>query len=117
MAKQQFKIEKLISDLCPDGVESKELDEVCNKIFAGGTPTSTNKYYYDGDIPWLRSGEINFDIIKTITQQFYNSTHSLYKPLIRNEYPNLYDVKIDDNTIKLMNEEEYKKDKKIQRSI
>lgn len=60
---------------------------------------------------------VDFDIIKTITQQFYNSTHSLYKPLIRNEYPNLYDVKIDDNTIKLMNEEEYKKDKKIQRSI
>ena len=50
----------------------KPLGEVCDKIFAGGTPASTKEEYYNGTIPWLRSGEINFNEIdeteKTITE-------------------------------------------------
>lgn len=53
-------------------VEWKPLGEVCDKIFAGGTPASTKEEYYNGTIPWLRSGEINFSGIdkteKTITE-------------------------------------------------
>ncbi len=53
-------------------VEWKPLGEVCDKIFAGGTPASTKEEYYNGTIPWLRSGEINFNGIdkteKTITE-------------------------------------------------
>ena len=53
-------------------VEWKQLGEVCDKIFAGGTPASTKEEYYNGTIPWLRSGEINFNGIdkteKTITE-------------------------------------------------
>lgn len=53
-------------------VEWKPLGEVCDKIFAGGTPSSTKEEYYNGTIPWLRSGEINFNGIdkteKTITE-------------------------------------------------
>ena len=30
-------------------------------FFSGGTPSSTNKAYYDGDIPFIRSGEIASD--------------------------------------------------------
>ena len=65
-------IEELLKTHCPNGVEYKPLGEVCEKIFAGGTPTTTNAKFYNGDIPWLRSGEINFNKIykteKTITE-------------------------------------------------
>lgn len=30
---------------------------LCEKIFAGGTPSTDNMDYWDGDIPWLPSGE------------------------------------------------------------
>ena len=38
--------------------ESVRLGDVC-KFFSGGTPSSTNKDFYDGDIPFIRSGEIH----------------------------------------------------------
>ena len=70
-------IEKMIEEMCPDGVEYRELVSV-TRSFAGGTPTSTNKEYYNGEIPWLRSGEINFNIIKntekTITKLGFNKS-------------------------------------------
>ena len=46
-------------------VEWKELGKVCSKVFAGGTPSTKHEDYYDGDIPWIRSGEIDFNIIKS----------------------------------------------------
>ena len=72
------KLEELIQKYCPDGVELRTIGEVCQKVFAGGTPTSSNSSYYGGDIPWLRSGEVNFNEItsteKTITEEGYNSS-------------------------------------------
>ncbi len=45
-----------------DGVEVewKTLDEVSKKISSGGTPRTGVLEYYDGDIPWLRTQEVNF---------------------------------------------------------
>ena len=37
--------------------EKERLKNKCS-FFSGGTPSSTNKAYYDGDIPFIRSGEI-----------------------------------------------------------
>lgn len=35
--------------------------EISKKILSGGTPSTKNKgYYYNGDIPWLNTKEINF---------------------------------------------------------
>lgn len=72
------KLEELIQRYCPDGVEWSTIGDVCQKVFAGGTPTSSNSSYYGGDIPWLRSGEVNFNEItsteKTITEEGYNSS-------------------------------------------
>lgn len=72
------KLEELIQKYCPDGVEWSTIGDVCQKVFAGGTPTSSNSSYYGGDIPWLRSGEVNFNEItsteKTITEEGYNSS-------------------------------------------
>lgn len=35
------------------------------KIFSGGTPNTSKAEFYDGDIPWIRSGEVNFNVITT----------------------------------------------------
>lgn len=49
-----------------DTVQWKKLGEICHKVSSGGTPTSTNKAYYQGNIPWLRTQEVNWtDIYDT----------------------------------------------------
>ena len=49
------------------------LGNVCKKVCSGGTPKSTEPSYYDGDIPWLNTKEINFNRIysteRSITQK------------------------------------------------
>ncbi|MEZ5451775.1 MAG: restriction endonuclease subunit S [Thiothrix sp.] len=40
--------------------EEKRLGDVAS-FFSGGTPTSTNPSFYVGDIPFIKSGEINSD--------------------------------------------------------
>ena len=41
-------------------VEWKTLDEISQKISSGGTPSTSVSEYYDGDIPWLRTQEVDF---------------------------------------------------------
>lgn len=45
--------------------DSRKLSDVCDGFSSGQTPTSTNESYYNGDIPWLNSGELNRGIITT----------------------------------------------------
>lgn len=40
-----------------------KLESLCTKICSGGTPKSTVSRYYGGDIPWLRTQEVNFQNI------------------------------------------------------
>ena len=43
---------------------SKTIGEICSLITSGGTPTSTNEsYYYPPEIPWLKTGEVNYSRI------------------------------------------------------
>lgn len=35
-----------------------------SKISSGGTPSRTEPSYWNGDIPWIRTGEINYSIIE-----------------------------------------------------
>lgn len=44
-------------------VEWKTLDDIAIKISSGGTPSTGVAEYYDGDIPWLRTQEVDFDEI------------------------------------------------------
>ncbi|WP_428044538.1 restriction endonuclease subunit S [Candidatus Avelusimicrobium fimicolum] len=47
-------------------MESVRIADICSQVYSGGTPTSTNSSYYDGDIPWLNTNEVNFcNIYKT----------------------------------------------------
>ncbi|BCB73633.1 restriction endonuclease subunit S [Phytohabitans flavus] len=49
-----------------EGVRWATLNEVCTSAFSGGTPLATNRDFYDGDIPWLRTQEVNYaDIYDT----------------------------------------------------
>ncbi len=41
-----------------DNWEVRQLSQVA-KFFSGGTPVSTNKQYYQGNIPFIKSGEIS----------------------------------------------------------
>lgn len=75
---------KIAELLKNEKVEWKKLGEVAN-CFAGGTPNTRISSYYDGDIPWIRSGEINFNIItkseRNITEEgLKNSSAKLIKP-------------------------------------
>lgn len=75
------KIDELLKN---EKVEWKKLGEVAN-CFAGGTPNTRISSYYDGDIPWIRSGEINFNIItkseRNITEEgLKNSSAKLIRP-------------------------------------
>lgn len=42
--------------------EEKNLKSLC-KISSGGTPSRTNMEYYNGSIPWVKTGEINWNYI------------------------------------------------------
>lgn len=57
------RIDELIQQLCPDGVEYTTIENICRKISSGGTPKSTQREFYNGNIPWLRTQEINWNDI------------------------------------------------------
>ena len=40
-----------------------KIGDICKRVCSGGTPRSTEPSYYDGDIPWLNTKEINFNRI------------------------------------------------------
>ena len=78
------KLEELIQQYCPDGVEYKTIEEIA-KVFAGGTPSTSHSEYYGGNILWARSGELNFNVIssteKTITELgLKSSSTKMIKP-------------------------------------
>lgn len=56
--------EKLKRDI-PEGWEVKELGKIL-KTDLGGTPSTKNEKFWEGNIPWLNSGEIaNFPIVES----------------------------------------------------
>lgn len=56
--------------------EEKRLGEICS-FFSGGTPKSTEKRFYQGDIPFIGSGNISDSFAeKFITEEALNSSSS-----------------------------------------
>lgn len=78
------KLEELIAKLCPDGVEYKTIRDICKNIVSGGTPTASKSEYYNGDIPWLRTQEVDWkDILDTeikISELGYNNSSTKWIP-------------------------------------
>ena len=67
----------------PKGWELKKLSEVCTNITSGGTPSRENPSYFDGDIPWIKIGDLNnsevFDSKEKITLEgVKNSSAKLF---------------------------------------
>ncbi len=57
-----------------DDWEQRKLGEI-TESYSGGTPTAGKKEYYDGDIPFIRSGEINSEKTELfITDEGLNSS-------------------------------------------
>lgn len=48
----------------PNGWRQVKLSEVA-KTTSGGTPSRSNVHFYVGSIPWVKSGELNFNTIVT----------------------------------------------------
>lgn len=78
------KLQELIDRLCPNGVEFKPLGEVCENICSGGTPLTSNKSYYNGSIPWLRTQEVDWrDVYDTeimISEEAVNNSSAKLIP-------------------------------------
>lgn len=61
----------------PEFLNGGEWEEISigdkTQVTAGGTPESTNKEYWNGDIPWMNSGELNnkriFSVSNFITEK------------------------------------------------
>ena len=74
-------MDKATADLFPDSFVDSELGKIpkgwrpttigncCERIFSGGTPNTSNRSFWDGDIPWLSSGETRESFI-TQTEKF-----------------------------------------------
>lgn len=68
------------------GWVTKKLGEI-SYCYAGGTPSTFNRQFWDGHIPWLPSGRVKNNIIKPIEDETYitdlglkNSAAKLIKP-------------------------------------
>jgi type I restriction enzyme S subunit len=53
------RIDDMIQELCPNGVEFKRLSEVLEKNLGGGTPSKGMETYWNGDIPWASVGDLS----------------------------------------------------------
>ena len=47
----------------PKGWEVQRIEELCEAIFGGGTPSKSHAEYYDGDIPWVTSKDMKSILI------------------------------------------------------
>ena len=55
------------------GWEKVKISEISLNVYAGATPnTKVTKYWENGNIPWMSSGEINNELIK-FTNNFITS--------------------------------------------
>lgn len=64
--------------------QMRALQELCLRVVSGGTPPTTQPQYYGGDIPWLRTQEVNFSRIAgteiTITEDGLNNSAAKWVP-------------------------------------
>ena len=98
MKTHQSKIEKLIAELCPNGVEFRELEEVCNVLkgkqlnkselselgdypaYNGGVSYSgfTNKYNVEENTTIISQGGASAGFVQFITKKFWANAHCYY---------------------------------------
>lgn len=72
-------------DFVPSHWRKDKIFRIAERITSGGTPSSGNESYYDGDIYWIQSGDLNdsyiYETEKKITQSgLDNSSAKLFPP-------------------------------------
>ena len=45
------------------GVTTTTIGEICRHIYGGGTPATSHPEYYHGHIPWLRTQEVDWNLV------------------------------------------------------
>lgn len=79
------KLDELIQEYCPDGVEICSISEICRKVVSGGTPKSGHFEYYGGSIPWLRTQEVDwndvYDTEMKITEKGLENSAAKWIPI------------------------------------
>ena len=67
-----------------DSVIWSTLGEISSKVSSGGTPSSGKDSYYGGDIPWLRTQEVDFGVVTstglTITEEGLKNSSAKWIP-------------------------------------
>jgi type I restriction enzyme S subunit len=61
---------------------SKQIKDICS-LGSGGTPSRSNPSYYQGDIPWVKTGEVVNDVI-------FNTEEHINQNAIENSSAKLY---------------------------
>ncbi len=59
-AQYEFYRGRLLTLYLSQGAKKTTLGEICRRVSSGGTPKSDVKHYYEGNIPWLRTQEVDF---------------------------------------------------------
>jgi type I restriction enzyme S subunit len=70
--------------MIPNGWSLCKVGDVCEKIFSGGTPSTQNSSYWNGEISWLSSGETRepwiIDTDKRITKEGVQNSSTRFAP-------------------------------------
>lgn len=60
------------------------LGDICTRVSSGGTPLTSRKDYYGGEIPWLRTQEVDYGVIEstelTISEEGLKSSAAKWIP-------------------------------------
>jgi len=67
-----------------NGFQVYRIKNLC-KISSGGTPSRSRKQYYNGNIPWIKTGELNdvilYDTEEKITEEGLNNSSAKLYPV------------------------------------
>jgi len=70
--------------VAPEGWEVLPIKDITETIVSGGTPSTFIQEYWNGDIPWMSSGELNlkriYTVRKKITQKGLDNSATLFIP-------------------------------------
>lgn len=63
----------------PETFEIVQIKDICEEIKNGGTPERSNSDYWEGNIPWIKTGELNGNVIsdteEKITKEGFESNN------------------------------------------
>lgn len=74
---EYYRNKLLTFDENDEGVKWMRMEETCKNICSGGTPSTSNKEFYRGNIPWLRTQEVDW-------KDVYDTEFKISEDAVRN---------------------------------